>query len=332
MSVRPLVTIGIISCNRFHYLKALIESARECIPYEPIEWIIVDNASIEPGLREYIEGLDFIQHKIFISQRRPSTEHMEAVDRIVSEAKGEYLMVLPEDVQFIVRGRWLEDFVELARCHSQVGTITFDAQRRLTIRHFFGREDWRGWLFRKTFRKQYRIHSGQTFIGYGRSKPGISGAGIFAFMRMSHWRRLGLWKTTGKQTVADSTGGGETEMLARYAKMRLGLQRYLSRIPVCADIITDAAGSKARIRGNRRYGSYFAPPEGTYYYRLWDQPEVEKRLNGQVALAFEDVVEPLGFALPLDQAGNLLKNPHHHSDDPFEWIDPSVVGQDIGSG
>ena len=51
----PLVTVGVVSYNRLHYLRALIASARRCIDYPALQWILVDGASVEPGLREYLE-------------------------------------------------------------------------------------------------------------------------------------------------------------------------------------------------------------------------------------------------------------------------------------
>ena len=47
----PLVTIGVVSYNRLHYLRALMESARECAQYPRVQWILVDGNSVEPGLR-----------------------------------------------------------------------------------------------------------------------------------------------------------------------------------------------------------------------------------------------------------------------------------------
>ena len=324
---RPLVTIGIVSCNRLHYLRALMESARECIQYEPLQWIIVDNASIEPGLREYVEGLDFVQHKILTDVRRPATEHVDAMNRIIAMSEADYVMILPEDTQFIVRGPWMEDFVELLDAHPNIGTVTFDAQRRVTIRKFFGGVGLRRLLGDR--RAVYRARSGREWLGYGRSKPGIAGAGILSFARTSTWERLGPWRATGRQTVADSTGGGEDEMLERHRRSGLRLERCLAKVPVCATIVTDPIGSQARIRGNRRYGRYFAPLGGRYYYRIWDEAEIKALGYGKAAVGFEDVVVPLSFELPYDEQGNVLKNPHQRTDDPFEWLDPSVAGRDV---
>ena len=343
MSNNPLVTIGIVSCNRFHYLKALIESARQCIQYDNVEWIVVDNASIESGLREYLDGLDFVQHKIYRPERSPATEHVEAMNKIIELSRGDYVMILPEDVQFIVQGAWLKDLVELVDTYPHIGSVGMNAIRRITIERFFGspgfiQDDNMRAMIKDNILALYRrfkphavytTASGQRFLGYGPAKPGIVGSGIMSFGRKAIWQQLGPWKSTNQQTVADSSGGGETEMLQRYKKMGLQLERVLLTQPVLADIVTDARGTKARIRGNKRYGKYFAPPDGKFYYKIWSTDQLQQFTNTQPAIPFEDIVESLGYALPYDSQGSLLKNPFKSADDEFEWIDPSVVGLDI---
>ena len=47
--IAPDLTIGIVSCNRLHYLRALLESMRECLPLDRLECIVVDNASVGAG-------------------------------------------------------------------------------------------------------------------------------------------------------------------------------------------------------------------------------------------------------------------------------------------
>jgi hypothetical protein len=325
----PLVTIGVVSCNRLHFLKALMESARRCIDYPNLQWIVVDNASIEPSLRDYVEGLDFVDHKVFRPERSPSTEHIEAMNLIVEKSRADYLMILPEDVQFIVEGPWMRDFVEVLDTNRHLGNICINAQRRITVDRFFGSK--RRFLLPPKPRGNnlYRTSSGAGFLGYGNAKPGILGAGILGFSRTEVWRQLGPWRSTGKQTVGDSSGGGENEMLDRLAASGLDLERCLPRLPVAVEIITDDVGSKARVRGNRRYGAYWGPPGGDFYYRIWDRGEAEKLLDFDPAPGFEDMVEPIGFELPVDGEGNLLKNPYINDDDPFTWIHPEVEGKDI---
>ena len=324
----PEITIGIVSCNRLYFLKALIESARACIAGDRIQWIIVDNASIEPGLRDYLESLEFVQHTIFRSERRPSSEHVEAMNTIVEMCRSDYLMILPEDVQFIVKGDWIDDFVEVLTAFPHLGGICFNAQRRVTIERFFAPRRRLFGLGRAVEPAVYRTASGREFLGYGAAKPGIIGAGILSFARTAVWRDLGRWRATGRQTVADSSGGGEAEMLERYRDAGLRLERCLARIPVCVEIITDSVGSKARIRGNRRYGAYWPPPDGNLYYRIWEAGEAAGFSSHRPAPGFEDVAQPLGFRLPIDDSGNLLKWPHVNEDDRFEWIHPSVAAED----
>lgn len=324
----PLVTIGVVSFNRLYYLRALMESARECLRYPNVQWILVDGNSVEPGLREYVESLDFVQEKVFAD-----CTHAEAMTEIVRRAEGDYLMILPEDVQFIVRGPWLADLVELVAANPQIGQVTFDVQRRATIASRFGRARLRlrgrelPLPWRRRYRR-YRTLSGTEFLGYGRgilrTADPINGAGIMSFGRTEIWRSLGPWRTRGDHALEDSSLGAEEEMLRRYFRSGLDLERVLMRVGVAADVVTDPRGTKARIRlGTRRYGRYAPPPQGSVYYRLWDAGELLRFARIEPAPAFEDMVEPLGFELPLDANGNLLKTSVVNDQEPYELVGAS---------
>lgn len=316
----PLVTIGIVSYNRLHYLRALMESARECVRYPSVQWIVVDGNSVEPGLREYVEELDFVQHKVFAD-----CTHAEAMNRIVELAEGECLMILPEDVQFVLRGRWLADMVELAREHPGVGHVQFDAQRRKTLRRHFTDSRIRVRGRRLPVRRRVRrlaARSGQVFLGYGAEREPVGGAGIVTFCRTEIRRRLGPWRSRPEQALLeDSSLGAEADMIRRYRESGLRLEAFLMRVPAVADIVTDPRGTKARIRlGNRRYGLYRPPPQGDLYYRIRDESELARFEGIEPAPAFEDFVEPLGFELPLDGGGDLLKVSVIDDAEPYELV------------
>ena len=320
---QPKITIGILSYNRLHYLRALIASARECIRYDNLEWIVIDNQSIEPGLREYLDGLDFVDHMIF-----KECTHVEAMNTIIETSSADYVLLMPEDAQFIVRGDWIQDFVELLGEYPHIGGICFDAQRNITVSRFFPEP----WPVPVPWRRRYKTYTtnrGRVFHGYGSTKPGIIGAGILSFARKEVWKSLGPWKTTGAQTVKDSSAGGESEMLQRYKRMGMDIERVITATPIAADIVTDPRGTKARIRSNRRYGAYWPPPEGDFYYHIHDQDEADRiaATCGAAAPGFEDFVKPLGFELPLDGKGNLRKQPFVDADDPFEWVVPPGTGE-----
>lgn len=323
----PLVTIGVVSYNRLNYLRALMSSARECIQYPNLQWIIVDGNSREPGLREYIESLDFVQHKIF-----KECTHAEAMNTIVAEAKGECLLLLPEDVQFMARGDWLRDMVDVALSNQRVGHIIFNYQRRLTIERLFGKAylhvrlgRHRRFLALPFSRKfnTYRSQRGEEFLGLGNLREGICGSGIMSFTRTEVWRSLGPWRTTNAKVSNDSSLGAEDDMVLRYFRSGLDLETVLMRFAVNGDILTDDRGTKARVRGgNKRFGNYRPPVGGDIYYEILEWAEVKRAYAGKLpAPSFEDVVRPIGFKLPLDQEGNLLKlGTLDTSTEPFELI------------
>jgi glycosyltransferase involved in cell wall biosynthesis len=321
----PLVTIGVLSYNRLHYLRALMASARECVSYPRVQWIVVDGGSVEPGLREYVEGLEFLDHVSF----EPCTQ-AEALNRIVELAEGDFLMLLPEDVQFIRRGPWLEDMVEIAS-RLEVGHVQFDAQRRVTLRRHFSERPLlvagkRVPLIHARPRV-LRASSGVRFLGYGDFRDPIGAAGHVTFTRTEIRRRLGPWRTNeARAHPRDSGLGAEQDMIDRFVRTGIELEAFLMTLPVVADVVTDPRGTKARIRqGNRRYGRYAPPPQGSsLYYRIRDAEELQELARRRPAPAFEDVVEPCGFELPLDEQGNLLKADVISPDEPYELVEGSA--------
>jgi glycosyltransferase involved in cell wall biosynthesis len=316
----PLVTVGVVSYNRLHYLRALIASARRCIEYPALQWIVVDGASVEPGLREYLESLDFLDELIV----RECT-HAEAMNEIVERAEGHCLLMLPEDVQFIRRGPWLRDMVEVAG-RPEVGHVQFDAQRRKTLsRHFLERpRRVRGHPipFLRARPRRLRTSSGAEFIGYGDVRDPVGAAGIVTFVRTEIRRSLGPWRENrALSTMQDSGLGAEADMIERIRRAGVELEAFLMRIPAAADVVTDPRGTKARVRfGNRRYGHYAPPDANGLYYRIWNEEEVARFADFLPAPGFEDIVEPLGFELPLDERGNLLKTNVIAEDEPYETL------------
>lgn len=292
------LTIGILSNNRLHYLRALIESFVACNGTDGYEFILVDNASTEPGLQDYIASLDFFAHRIV-----EPCPMATALNRVIELAAADAILMLPDDTQFVLKGApWIEACLNLLTRHPQIGTVTFDAQRRLTIHKHFG--GWRGWLARR----YHDPATGLTVRSYGWQKPGISGAGIQSFTRKEVWRHLGPWRTRQElETFMDSWMGAESDMLLRYRQKRISLERCILPVPAAADILTDPGGFPAKVRGGRRLGRYFPPPNGRFYYEFIGLEEAARLAAVKPLPAFEDAIRPMGFSLPLDEMGNLIK-------------------------
>jgi hypothetical protein len=323
----PLVTIGIIGCNRLHYMRALIDSARECIEYDNLEWIIYDNASVEDGMSRYLDSLTFVDDLVLRKERNPATEHITAMNEIVAKAKGEYLIMMPDDMQFVLKGNWLKDFVELAESNNQVGSIVLNAQRHTTLQKFFKHSALEKMIHPPRQRK-YRTSSGSKFVGYGKTKAGINPASIGTITKTSIWRELGEWKASGKQSQQDSTGGGEDGMLIRYWNSGMKLDRVLPQVTPSVSIFAGPQNDQAYVRGNRRYATYMAPPQGQYYYLLLEEKESTKWLDVYPSVSYENLAEPLDFDQRMEDDFNLYawkKRP----DDEFEWIHPDVEGIEL---
>lgn len=313
-SVLPLVTIAFLSWNRLHYLKATVESAKECIDYPSLEWIVSDNESLEPGLREYIAGLDGIDMKISRTQ-----SHAEAMNELVRVARGRYILIWPEDVQFVKKGPWLAEVIEILESNPWVGSVGINYLRRITNQRLFTAQRWLSWrlilkelfYFRYKFRFPTRLRSSNGFevrtLGF--MWPGICGSGIPTVTRTDIWRNMGGWRVREKRNdknLLDSSLGAEADMVQRFYERGEPLQQAVLSRPVAADIVTDPIGSKAKVRGTKRYGVYLPPPNGMYYYQV-SAEEKSGSESPSLPLSFEACVVPLGFALPFDSDGNLLK-------------------------
>jgi len=321
-SLLPKVTLGFISYNRFHYLKATLESAKQCIHYPNLEWIVVDGVSKEPGLVSYLKNCNWIDKLII----KP-TRFIDCLNIILEEASGDYVLLWPDDMQFIVEGEWLGDLIEIFTGNRNIGAIVLNLQSKSTINKFFGLRRWinlkslfrevlyNGFKFR--FQSVKRGSSGMSVRTYGRFKLGFVPDGIPTLSRTAIWRTLGPWKKSnpkhGDLVAADDGAYGDMSIRAKSFINKM--QRAIMLLPVAADIVDDKIGSKAKVRGDKRYGVYMKPPDGTFYYQIYKQEDVQHLFQRKTPLSFEEFVKPIGYELPFDQKGNLLKAP----------IDESIV-------
>lgn len=311
MSPLPKITIAFLSWNRLHYFRAALESARRCIQYPDIEWIISDNDSRESGLREYIESLDWVPNKWFRNQT-----HAAAMNEIVSRATGKYLLLWPDDMQFVVEGGWMARLVETLETHPWIGSTGLNFLRRKSYRRLVGPPRAEEFVSmaaeaarrRLAFRVPRRISGPEALVTCGWRLPGVVASGIPSLTPLACWKALGPWKTRDatQSNIVDSSLGAEDDMISRFQNSGFNWQQALLMRPVAADIINDDTGCKAKIRHGKRHGIYTPPADGAFYYEIL--PESALSRNGHYPCAFEETVRPIGFPLPCDHEGNLLKS------------------------
>ena len=315
LSSLPKVTLGFISYNRLYYLRATLESAKQCIHYPNLEWIVVDGCSVESGLQDYLRSCNWLDKLIV----KP-TKFVDCLNILVQESTGEYILLWPDDMQFIVEGGWLVDLVEILANNAWIGAIGLNPLRQVTIQRFFTMSRWlelravwreirlNGFQFR--FQSIQRGSHGISVRTYGRVRPGFVLDGIPTLTRTAMWRQLGPWRARGDRLgdLIDAGEGAADDMNRRAKRLADQMQRATMILSVAADIVTDPTGTKAKVRDNKRYGVYMAPPEGTFYYKIYAQKEVQHLASRRMPVPFEEFVKPLGYTLPFDDGGNLLKS------------------------
>lgn len=307
----PKVTFGFVNCNRLHYLRSCVESLLICTEdYSNKEIIIVDNASKEEGTEEYLNDLRDRGFKVFVQEERdPSNEYAKALNIIAENATGKYVASIPADVQFVIKGGWLKEYVDfLEKYEDTTGCVSFDAQRR--VRNSAG--SYSNSLGNDEFKFLYH---------YNRNP--IMGA-MNCMVTKEILKMMYPWDTENK--AHEGGEDSETKMLRKVAEKlgRKGTKVFYAApiIPVSIGIFNDKGGN-ARVRGNLRFGDYWAPPSdetGVLYYKIHDFEEVsEKYEEYEKPVSIEDISEAIGWDLPLDSEGCWIKLKDS----------PSIIGVEI---
>ena len=299
----PLVSFGVVNCNRLHYLKSCVESlVSTTSDYPNRELLVVDNASVEFGTDEYLKEIvgkfSNVHVRIFRQKTRdPSNEFARGLNLICREYKGDYLVLLQGDMQFTVNG-WLNHYVDFySEKQSKVGSIILDAQRKITIRACEGKMS---------------IPLGETFpFVEDRSRPPVSCAGD-AFYSRKIIDEIYPWRERNESH--EGGGDSETDMIEKVRdicdRRTEPLVCVMPVIPVSVSIYTDDRGTNARVRGGKRYGDYWPPKESFTYYKIRDLDEaVMSWGDRKVPVGIEEYASPVGWKALIDGLGNWKKNP-----------------------
>lgn len=308
----PLVTVGIVNCNRLFYLKSCLESFIECTSdYPNKEIIIVDNASIEEGTEDYLKEKEAQGIKVVrMPARDPSNEFARGLNTIVEASRGDYVLLLQGDMQFVVKGKWLHRYVELYQQNEDaIGCICLDAQRSVThAAHKFSEPvDVNGFSFVADF-----------------DRPPSSGAADVLYSRKT-LNYMGRWSEHNSEH--EGSDDSETKMLKRvYEVCQQKEMRWASVLPifpVSVAIYTDSRGTNARVRGNSRYGDYWPPKKDFRYYEIYEYDDLlrDKKFLQKTPIEIEKVAKPIGWEAPIDSTGVWKKNPiRPDTADPSEFV------------
>ena len=299
----PLVSFGFVNVERIAYLKSCLESFDECTKsYPNREFLVVDNCSIyeEKEITDYLIELKARGVKVHRTrQRNPSNEFAIGCNWIIDNSKGDFVIPLQGDMQCVMKGDWLQQFVEFYSEHlHEVGCIVLDAQRNKTNKsHSFSTQNGDKYKF-----------------VYDLSRPPLSAACDVIYSRQM-LKLMGPWK--GKDNLSHEGGhDSETDMLHRtvktLAEKNMRMHCTLPIVPVAAAIYTDKRGTMGRVRRNVRFADYWPAKDetGWKYYEISDYEETVSKFQDRIVpVSIEDIAKPIGFQAPLDEDGNWLKSP-----------------------
>jgi len=298
----PRVTFGIVNCNRLHYLRSCVESLVLCTQdYKNKEIIIVDNASVEEGTEQYLKEKELQGLTIFRQKKRdPSNEFAMALNLICEKSTGDFVCPLQGDLQFTLSSGWLTDYVKFYEKYKPaIGCIMLDAQRRIT-------------------------HAGHSPFGvidgedskkflFDTKRSPVCAAGDVMFSR-DVIDKIYPW-----ETVNENHEGGldsETKMLKKVHGILSDDSKtkwftVVPMMPPAVAIYTDARGTNARVRKNKRYGDYWPAKVNDFYYHVWNREDLLGLWDEEDGrpLPIEVVAKPLGWPAPIDEHGNWMKNP-----------------------
>ncbi len=275
------LTIGITSCNRMFYVKALLKSLLS-IKHSDIQTqiIVVDNGSTEVGLQSYLKSLkDVLIDDLalrYSSNRDWINDEYIAKNIIIEKSKYENILFLQDDCQFIgtsnLLTKYVEDFKKLdVPCLDIFGIRQSILNQRIDSSF-------------KQFEK----------IKYWNLKDNhFMTTGIFS---KSIFDENGYY-ITDWETNKNNWGNSENEYDNRLKKRIKKDLTVKSHIPLFISIWNDPRGGYAFIRGNKRFGNYIQAKNDLYYDNLTES-ECENLLKNNSPVSFDDVAKPLGWEYP----------------------------------
>lgn len=302
------ITIGIVNFNRLHYLKSSVNSLMLSIEdFKNIELICVDDGSIESGTKEYLNSIEKLGWKIIHQDERRKKNKIEGVDNrchispfsealniIYKESSGDIIIPLQGDGQFI-RKNWLEEIIRLVKHKNDIACIVFDAQRKKRLE--------------KTKFKKIKIKNHDFYYQIGGENA--PGAGECVYLRK-------VLDAVKGWTIKDGINA-ESNFSKKVKQKFPDAKRYSLNLPASIAIYNEE-GTNSRIRGNRRFGTYFKG-EDDLYYKFINKEKLIKPPRYR-PYSIEEIAQANGnWKLPLSNDGNWIKNPLQINENtPFEII------------
>lgn len=288
-------TIGITSCNRLHYLRALLNSLK-CVKEffgEQCQIVIVDTGSSENGLQGYIKDLHNKKFVDSITLMDPMcrdwiNDEYKAKNSIIDMSNSEQILFLQDDCQFIGCPESLQNTLKSASMSRALCVDVMGVRRKVlddqisdTFKEFDGLKLW------STKNKHFQttgIFDSKVFFECGQYPTG--------------------W------TIDEKNWGRSEDEYNKIVRAILPDRELTMRthVPLFVSIWNDPRGGYAFIRENKRFGVYSPPVDASgLYYSQYDIDEFLKMTKSLSPLTYIDVARPLGWTYSVDEHGEQVK-------------------------
>lgn len=275
------ITIGITTFNRLKYTKSLFESIKELAKDNQI--IVVDNCSIEPGLKNYLtlqKETGIINELISRdpAERNWVNDEYIAKNIIIEKAKHDVILFLQDDLQFIGQKEILEKTIEDFRKYEEMISLEINAVRKSTIINKFRSN--------LVFNANYKYY-----------RPIDNHFPTMGLFKKEVFKAFGTYPVEWPQT--QEYWGRSEDWYDAHLKSKLQnvALNHCSWVPLFAPVWNDPRGGYAFIRGDKRYGHYISPPSSSgQYYEKMSIEEYSQNQNSKLPLSFVDVCRPMEWS------------------------------------
>jgi hypothetical protein len=262
----------------------------EDMRHDGVQFIVADMGSTEPGLREYLEDLDWVETYFHDKPRDWINDEYHAKNAIIDRIKHDATVFLQDDSQMIVPKETLYDCVNDLMAMKDSACVDIFGVRRATLNQ-------------TTDGKPTEVN-GRSY--WRRPDQHFLTTGIF---------KTSIFKEIGPYPVAWPTEKkywGRSEIWYALQVVQKQLQTYRTHVPLFLSIWNDPRGGYAFIRGDKRYGYYLDPVhESGLYYKKLTSIMIENFVLGSIPLAFMNVAMAFGWDIAIDESGEHLK--------PSQW-------------
>ncbi len=305
----PVLSICITSCNRLKYTKALIESLSDFFDDERVEILVCDMWSTEHGMIEYLNELgEAGTIKVVGMHQNVCRDWIndEYIGRnmLIDNAKGDYLMFLQDDGQFIGNSDVLWSLIDDFKKMSDVYCLEIYGVRKQTMRDTVHKSPV------KINKRKYWTRADRHFPTTGIYKREV-------------YDRIGAYPTDWP-TEKRYWGRSETWYAERFKKDYPKGQVYRIHTPIMVSIWNDPRGGYAFIRENKRFGHYLNPVGNLYYEKNLTKDYMDELNESSIGpVAFMEIAKPIGWTIATTPDGEQKKYSQWQimeEDGPFEEL------------